>query len=134
MMSPTSVGLFFNRGAAREEAGIAGQSSFLFLPWNFIFLGICCHVFQIWEAKGGGSQSGLLQEHLFHITHLFQDLAVGSGTDGIKEAQSWGHLSGILQFEGAFGILGLFNSAQAILALLTVPTLCGVTAAVHVTV
>lgn len=59
-MSPSSVGLLFNRGAAREEAHIAGQSAFLFLPWSFIFLRFCRYVFQLGEAKGGGIQSGLI--------------------------------------------------------------------------
>lgn len=42
-------------------------------------------------------------------------LAVGSGTDRVEEAHSWSHLRGILQFEGAFRILGPLNSAQAVL-------------------
>lgn len=41
-------------------------------------------------------------------------LAAGSGTDRVEEAHSWGHLCGILQFEGAFRISPLC-SAHAIL-------------------
>lgn len=83
--SPTSVGFFFDRGAAREEAGIAGQSSLLFLPWSFIFLEFCCYVFQFWEARVGGSWGCPLQQHLLHVTHLFQDL--GRAETGLK--RSW---------------------------------------------
>lgn len=71
-MSPTSGG-FFNRGAAREEADIAGQSSFLFPSWSFIFLGFCGYMFQLWEAKGGGVWRSL-EQNLLHFTHIFQDL------------------------------------------------------------
>lgn len=42
-------------------------------------------------------------------------LAVGSGADGVEEAQPRRHLCGILQFEGAFGVLGPLHSARAIL-------------------
>lgn len=42
-------------------------------------------------------------------------LAVGSGTHGVEEAQPRCHLRGILQFEGAFGVLGPLHTARAIL-------------------
>lgn len=72
-MSPTLGGFFFNRHVATEEADIAGQSSFLFLPWSFIFLGFGGSMFQLWEAKGGDVWRRF-EQNLLHFTHIFQDL------------------------------------------------------------